>query len=99
MLSPGTVARLARADATDAACGAPALVILDLTGPGALDDARALKHDPATRAVPIVGFYSHVDHALREAALAAGLDHVLPRSAFVARLPELLKRAAAPAAS
>jgi hypothetical protein len=41
----------------------------------------------------MVGFYSHVDTATRDAALAAGVETVLPRSAFVARLPELLRGA------
>jgi CheY-like chemotaxis protein len=70
---------------------APDLVILDLRAPGeppAL--ARALKADPATRNIPVVGFYPHVEGTLREAALAAGVDQVLPRSAFSARLPALL---------
>lgn len=32
--------------------------------------------------VPSVGFYSHVEPAARDAALAAGLDVVVPRSRF-----------------
>lgn len=69
----------------------PDLVVLDLQAPGdPLALARALKADPATTGLAIVGFYSHVEQALREAALAAGVDHVLPRSAFTARLPTLL---------
>ena len=69
----------------------PDLVILDLLAPGdPLALARALKADPATAGVPIVGFYPHVEASLREAALTAGLDQVLPRSAFSARLPALL---------
>lgn len=69
----------------------PQLVILDLHAPGdPLGLARELRADPATRSVPIIGFYSHVNQALREAALAAGLDQVLPRSAFTRRLPALL---------
>ncbi|HEY2955603.1 MAG TPA: hypothetical protein VGK89_10195 [Candidatus Eisenbacteria bacterium] len=69
----------------------PDLVILDLHAPGdPLALARALGADHATRAVPIVGFYSHVDEALRKAAVEAGVDHVLPRSAFTVRLPALL---------
>ena len=69
----------------------PDLIILDLHAPGEpLALARALSADPATGAVPLIGFYSHVDGALREAAIAAGIDHVLPRSAFTVRLPALL---------
>jgi CheY-like chemotaxis protein len=69
----------------------PDLVLLDLHATGEpLALARALRADPATRSVPIVGFYAHVDQALRTAALAAGVDQALPRSAFTARLPALL---------
>jgi CheY-like chemotaxis protein len=69
----------------------PDLVILDLHGAGDPTGlARALTGDPATRGVPIVGFYSHVDQATRHAAEAAGVDVVLPRSAFTARLAALL---------
>jgi CheY-like chemotaxis protein len=68
----------------------PDLVLLDLHAPGdPLGLARALREDPATRHVPIVGFYAHVDQALRAAALAAGIQ-AMPRSAFTVRLPALL---------
>ena len=69
----------------------PDLVILDLAATGdPLALAHALRADPATRAIPVVGFYPHVDNELRARALAAGLDQVLPRSAFTARLASLL---------
>ena len=69
----------------------PALVLLDLHAPGdPLALIRALKADPRTNAIPIVGFYSHVEGALRRDALAAGIDSALPRSAFVAQLAPLL---------
>src|SRR5882762_3555795 len=69
----------------------PDLVVLDLRAQGdPLALARSLKADPATRHIPVVGFYPHVEGALREAALAAGIDQVLPRSAFTARLASLL---------
>lgn len=88
---------LERASASRAAeqCRAnpPDLVILDLHGPGdPLALARELKSHPASRQIPLVGYYSHVEQALREAALAAGIDRVLPRSAFTARLAELLSK-------
>ena len=71
--------------------GRPDLVIIDLHAPGdPLGLAQALKSDPATRGVTLVGFYAHVDHAVRDAARDAGVDHVLARSAFAARLPLLL---------
>lgn len=68
----------------------PLRVLLDLHAAGALDLARALKADARTARIPIVGFYSHVETALRLDALAAGVDQALPRSAFVTRLPALL---------
>ena len=70
----------------------PALVILDLHAPGdPLALARALKGDPATRNLRLIGFYSHVDRELRRAAEQAGLDEVLPRSTFTRHLPALLR--------
>jgi CheY-like chemotaxis protein len=69
----------------------PYLVIVDLTaGPAILDLVRALAADPDLDATPVVGFYPHVEGALRETALAAGVDAVLPRSAFTRRLAALL---------
>ena len=70
---------------------APDLIVVDLHATGdPLAQVRALRADPATRAIPVVGFYSHVDAATRDAALAAGVTHVMPRSQFTRRLPELL---------
>ncbi len=69
----------------------PDLVILDLHAPGdPLALARALRADPATRGLRVLGFYAHVERALRDAAREAGVDPVLPRSAFTARLPALI---------
>lgn len=76
------------------ACAAapPDLIVLDLHASGdPMTLARALKSHPASQPVPIVGFYSHVDAATREAALSAGVDRVMPRSAFTAKLAELLR--------
>ena len=76
----------------------PDLLLLDLhAGPGVPDLIRTLKADERTRAVPLLGFHSHVDLETRRDALAAGLDRALPRSAFVTRMPELLGGASAPA--
>ncbi|HZG54784.1 MAG TPA: hypothetical protein VEZ40_21955 [Pyrinomonadaceae bacterium] len=82
-------------DALDAAAreGAPALVIVDLHlqryDPFAV--ARLLKADEALRAMPLVGFFSHVQVELQRRASSAGFDRVLPRSAFTTRLPEILQ--------
>jgi len=77
---------------TGAAAGPPPdLLLVDLAlGEPALALIRELRASGATARLPVAGFYSHVDTATREAALAAGVDPVLPRSAFVAKLPALL---------
>ena len=70
----------------------PSLIIIDLHSeevePFAL--ASRLKADEQLRDVPLVGFYSHVQTEIRQAAESAGVDHVLPRSAFTKRLPQIL---------
>ena len=83
---------VAAGDAAAARCAAepPDLIVLDLTGPGALPLAAALRDDPRTAAVPVVGFYPHVDQELRERAVAAGVGRALPRSAFVRGLAAIL---------
>ena len=77
---PLAAARLAVAPAS--------LVILDLHAEGAITLVAALKC--AAPGVPVVGFFSHVEAALRREALAAGADAVLPRSQFVLKLPAIL---------
>jgi len=71
---------------------APSLVIFDLnsarTDP--LGTVAAMKRDPALASIPIVGFVSHVQTDLIEAARQAGVDDVMARSAFTARLGEIL---------
>jgi CheY-like chemotaxis protein len=72
----------------------PALVILDLNNPRTdpLGTIAAMKGDPALASIPTVGFVSHVQADLIEAARSAGVDEVLARSAFTSRLPEILTR-------
>jgi hypothetical protein len=41
--------------------------------------------------MPVLGYYSHVDVATREAAEAAGVDKVVPRSRMARELPDLVK--------
>jgi hypothetical protein len=61
------------------------VVIVDL---GRVDDLPALRAAlPTSR---IVGFGSHVDDTMLDAARAAGIDEVLPRSVFFRRVGELL---------
>jgi hypothetical protein len=66
--------------------GATDLVVLDLGRPGALDALPRL----VAAGVRTVGFGSHVDRDLAEAARAAGCDEVFARSAFFARAAEIL---------
>jgi CheY-like chemotaxis protein len=73
----------------------PSLVIFDLNSSklAPLEAIAALEADPALRAIPTLGYVSHVDAATIEAARAAGVDRVLARSAFVDRLAEILTTA------
>lgn len=72
-----------------------ALIILDLNCPRTdpLAIARSIKSDPALASVPTVGFVSHVQTDLINAAREAGVDEVLARSAFTAQLADILRRA------
>jgi CheY-like chemotaxis protein len=71
---------------------APALVIFDLNNPRTdpLGTVRSMKADAALRAIPTVGFVSHVQTDLIEAARQAGVEQVMARSLFAERLPDLL---------
>ena len=71
----------------------PGLIIVDLHARqlDALALARRLKTDERLRAVPLLGFFSHVQTELQQSAREAGFDYVLPRSAFTRRLPEILQ--------
>jgi len=72
----------------------PDLLLIDLHAEGdPLEVVRVLKANDATRGIRIVGFYSHVDQALREAAQRAGADAVMPRSAFTVKLADVLRGA------
>ena len=69
----------------------PDLILVDLEAEADPTELiRALKQDPETRPLALLGFYAHVHNSLRESALAAGADRVLPRSAFTRKLAELL---------
>lgn len=71
---------------------APALIIADLNAGccDVLELARALKSDDALAAVPLLGFFSHIQTELQQAAIAAGYDQVMPRSAFTKTLADIL---------
>lgn len=73
----------------------PALVIFDLNSSKLrpMDAIAAMKADPALKAIPTLGYVSHVQTATIEAAREAGIDQVLARSAFADRLGEILTNA------
>jgi DNA-binding NarL/FixJ family response regulator len=71
----------------------PQAILLDLNSRQlpALDWIRTLKADPATSAIRIIGFVSHVQEQIISDARAAGCDSVMARSAFTKQLPNLLR--------
>ena len=71
----------------------PQAIFLDLNSRSlpAVDWIRALKANPATQAIRVVGFVSHVQEQLISDARAAGCDSVMARSAFTRQLPNLLR--------
>jgi CheY-like chemotaxis protein len=76
-------------------------IILDLNHRSgtALETLRALKANLATRQLPVLGFVSHVQSDIIDAARAAGCDQVLARSAFAGELPRLLAKLSGKAAA
>ena len=56
-----------------------------------LKTREALKADPETQHVKLLGFVSHVQTDTINAARAAGIDDVMARSAFAANLAEILR--------
>jgi len=72
----------------------PAMVILDLnaTRIDPLAIVGAMKADASLADIPTVGFVSHVQTDLIDAARRAGVTEVLPRSAFAMNLAEILAR-------
>ena len=91
---PLTFARSSAAALAEMRKSAPSLVIFDLNNPRTdpLGTVAAMHADPALAAIPTVGYVSHVDTEVINAARQAGLTEVLARSAFTMQLPEILKR-------
>jgi CheY-like chemotaxis protein len=92
------IANSARALAEALTAAPPALIILDLNFRGIDPPATIaqLKANPATQAIPILAFGSHLDHAARDAAKAAGADRVVPNSKLAEDLPALARRYTSP---
>jgi CheY-like chemotaxis protein len=80
--------------ALELAKGEPSLVVIDLNcnGINAVELISRLRAQRELASSTLVGFVSHVQADLRQAALEAGCDLVLPRSAFSRELPELVTR-------
>ena len=72
----------------------PSLVIFDLNNARVdpLGIVKAMKANPTLASIPTVGFVSHVQADLIEAAREAGVTEVMARSAFTQQLGEILER-------
>lgn len=90
--------RLLRArlgDGLGPAVEAPAVLVVDLANPDLDGPAlvESLSADGAlTQMTRTLGFYAHVDHAVRERAERAGFDLVVPRSRMAREGPQLVER-------
>ncbi len=71
----------------------PSILILDLNADALapLESVTAMKSDPHTRGIAVVGFQTRIDEALRTSAEEAGCDLVLSRSQFIEALPDILR--------
>jgi PleD family two-component response regulator len=89
---PVTFARSSASALASVRDTAPSLVILDLNNPRTdpLGTVAVLKADAATSAIRTVGYVSHAQTDLIEAARQAGVDEVMARSAFTAKLADIL---------
>jgi hypothetical protein len=73
------------------------VIVLDLTADA---EARLAELSAARPAgVPVLAFYSHVEHDVRTAAEAAGVDLVVPRSRMNREGAALVERLSRPRAS
>lgn len=72
--------------------GEPALIICDLNSQriDPIEFARSLKTSDGAKQVELLGFFSHVQTELQQAAQQAGFDRVIPRSLFARSLPQIL---------
>jgi PleD family two-component response regulator len=81
-------------DALTQAKERPAVMIFDLNNASIapLDVISQLKSNEETSKVSLVGFVSHVQADLKQAAQQKGCDVVIARSAFSQNLPAILRR-------
>ena len=90
---PVAFARSRDSALTDMRKSQPSLVIFDLNGKGTdpLGTLAAMHADPVLAEIPTIGFVSHVQSDVIDAARSAGVGEVMARSAFTARLADILK--------
>ena len=71
---------------------APSLVIFDLNNPrtNPLAIVSAMKQEPTLASVPTIGYASHVQTDVIDAARRAGVGDVMARSAFTQQLAQIL---------
>lgn len=72
----------------------PSLIVFDLNFDAVdpLDLVRKLKANGETKGVSLIGYLSHVQGDLKQAAQEAGCDMVMARSAFSSNLFQIFKR-------
>lgn len=72
----------------------PSVIIFDLNFEDAepLKLITQLKSSSEFKGVSLIGYLSHVQGELKQAAQEAGCDMVMARSAFSQNLPQILKR-------
>ena len=70
----------------------PSLVIVDLNSErlNPIEAIQSLKSTPSIKEIPVVGFLSHVQVDLKQAAEKAGCDYVVPRSMFSMKLADIV---------
>lgn len=78
----------------------PAMIVVDLNCDAAdpIGLIEAIKGNPDTSAIPMIGFVSHVQVQRKQQAEQAGCDTVVARSVFSEKLPDLLASTKSPAA-
>jgi CheY-like chemotaxis protein len=71
----------------------PAAFLLDLNDAAArpLELITSLKGNPQTSGIPLIGFVSHVQSEVIQAAREKGCDTVMARSAFSQNLPAIFR--------
>jgi CheY-like chemotaxis protein len=77
--------------ADDVTTPAPALIVIDLGLPGALDAVRTIKCNTALRRIPVVVLARHPEPGQVEAAYDAGANTLIPKPVTFLALVKLIK--------